>query len=371
MPEPILSLYIHVPWCIHKCPYCDFNSHQIKAILPEEQYITALLIDLEADLPKIRGRTINSIFIGGGTPSTLSATAITKLLSEIHNKLPIIENAEITMEANPGTNLLGFYAAGVNRLSLGIQSFNNTFLQNLGRIHGRDEAIQAIKTSVNFDNINLDLMFGLPGQTVIDALQDLQTAIAYQPTHLSWYQLTIEPNTRFYQHPPKNLPDEELLWEIQIAGQNYLAKQGYIQYEISAYAKPGWQCQHNLNYWKFGDYLGIGAGAYSKISYPDKITRFSKLKHPSAYLQMTSMVESNILTTNDIVLEFMLNALRLLNGFTEEEFVKNTGLELDYIAKPLQQAYAQGWLKRSKQRIFATNIGISFLNNVLELFMLD
>ncbi len=372
---PPLSLYIHIPWCIQKCPYCDFNSHQIKNYLPEEEYISALLFDLEQDLSKITGRNINSIFIGGGTPSVFSTKAIAKLLAAIKTKLPIIKNAEITMEVNPGTvnRLQGFYAAGVNRLSLGVQSFNDGFLQKLGRIHGRTEAIQAIKiaTQVGFNNINLDLMFGLPGQTVTDALADLRTAITYQPAHLSWYQLTIEANTSFYHQPPKNLPDDDLLWEIQTAGQSYLSEQGYSQYEISAYAKSGRECQHNLNYWKFGDYLGIGAGAHSKITNATTITRFSKQNNPNAYLQTRSIIEPKILTNEDIVLEFMMNALRLLDGFTEAEFIKNTGLHIDYIEKPLQQAYAKGWLQQNKQHIFPTKIGINLLNNVLELFMLN
>jgi len=369
---PPLSLYIHIPWCIYKCHYCDFNSHQIKNTLPEKEYITALLADLEQELPKIKGRSINSIFIGGGTPSVLSADMITRLISGV--KLPITSNAEITMEVNPGTvnRLQGFYAAGINRLSLGIQSFNDSYLKKLGRIHNSFEAKQAIEIAkqVGFNNINLDLMFGLPGQTITDALEDLHTAINYQPSHLSWYQLTIEPNTFFHTKPPKNLPDDSLLWEIQIAGQKYLAAQGYSQYEISAYTKDK-QCKHNLNYWKFGDYLGIGAGAHSKITTDNEITRFSKPNHPNAYLKNIDAIEPRILTKEDIVLEFMMNALRLLDGFTEAEFTKNTGLDIGYIEQPLQQAYAKGWLKKNHKSISATENGICFLNNVLELFMLN
>ncbi len=326
-------------------------------------------------MPKISGRNINSIFIGGGTPSVLSAAIISQLISGVKARLPVGNNAEITMEVNPGTvdRLQGFYTAGINRLSLGIQSFNDSNLQNLGRIHDGFGAEQAIKTAteVGFHNINLDLMFGLPGQTVVDALEDLHTAIAYQPSHLSWYQLTIEPNTFFHTKPPNNLPDDDLLWEIQTAGQKYLAEQGYLQYEISAYAKLDKQCQHNLNYWKFGDYLGIGAGAHSKITTNNKITRFHKPNHPNVYLQNNLLIEPKILTNEDIVLEFMMNALRLLDGFTEAEFINNTGLNIDIIEKPLQQAYAKDWLTKKHKSISATENGIRLLNNLLELFMLS
>ncbi|HHB93252.1 MAG TPA: radical SAM family heme chaperone HemW [Thioploca sp.] len=373
MIYPPLSLYIHIPWCIHKCPYCDFNSHQIKTTLPETEYITALLADIDQELPKITGRNINSIFIGGGTPSVLSSDMIAKLISGIKTRLPVINNAEITMEVNPGTidRLQGFYTAGINRLSLGIQSFNDSNLQKLGRIHNGSEAKEIIKTAkrVGLNNLNLDLMFGLPGQTVADAIEDLNTAIAYQPSHLSWYQLTIEPNTFFHIKPPKNLPNDDLLWEIQTAGQEYLATQGYLQYEISAYAKLGKQCKHNLNYWKFGDYLGIGAGAHSKITTNNKITRFHKPNHPNSYLQNNLPIELKILTNEDIILEFMMNALRLLDGFTEIEFINNTGLDIIIIEKLLQQAYAKGWLKKEDKSISATENGIHLLNNLLELFM--
>ncbi|MDM8567032.1 radical SAM family heme chaperone HemW [Candidatus Halobeggiatoa sp. HSG11] len=373
MKLPPLSLYIHIPWCIRKCPYCDFNSHQIKTALPEQEYITALLLDLKQNFPK--NRNINSIFIGGGTPSVLSNEAISELLSKIKTYLLINKTAEITMEVNPGTadKLQGFNTAGINRLSLGIQSFNDIFLQNLGRIHGCIESIQAIKTAqqIGFNNINLDLMFGLPGQTVTDALKDLQIAISHQPSHISWYQLTIEPNTYFYNKMPKFLPDDELLWEIQIAGQKYLAAQGYKQYEVSAYAKSGYQCQHNFNYWKFGDYLGIGAGAHSKITNDNGITRFSKPSHPNTYLQSTAKIELKTLTNEDIILEFMMNALRLLEGFTEAEFTNNTGLDMSYIKKPLQQALKKGWLQQNNQHISTTETGMRFLNCVLEMFMLD
>ncbi|EDN69790.1 oxygen-independent coproporphyrinogen III oxidase [Beggiatoa sp. PS] len=293
---PPLSLYIHIPWCVRKCPYCDFNSHEISEPMPESDYIAALFADLEQDLPRVWGRTVRSIFIGGGTPSVLSPESIDDLLSGVRARIPVIANAEITLEANPGTvdsdRFNGFRKAGINRLSLGIQSFNDNALQSLGRIHGRKEALLAIEAAkqAGFQNINLDLMFGLPGQTLDAALEDLQTAVAFQPFHISWYQLTIEPNTLFYHQPPA-LSDDDLLWDMQTAGQTYLAAQGYYHYEISAYAKPAQQCQHNLNYWKFGDYLGIGAGAHAKITNTSKInfglqiTRFSKQRHPRTYLQ--------------------------------------------------------------------------------------
>ena len=381
---PPLSLYIHIPWCVRKCPYCDFNSHQIRGDMPETDYVTALFADLEQDLPSVWGRTVRSIFIGGGTPSVLSPEAIYHLLSGVRARLAVVANAEITLEANPGTvdctRFCGFREAGINRLSLGIQSFNDTTLQHLGRIHGRKEAIAAIEmaTQVGFDNINLDLMFGLPAQTVEAALDDLRMAVTFQPCHLSWYQLTIEPNTLFYHQPPP-LPDDDLLWDMQIAGQRYLAEQGYLQYEVSAYAKPGWRCQHNLNYWQFGDYLGIGAGAHGKISDASlgTITRLSKQRHPHTYLESahTGAVVTNCTTlrVDDVSLEFMMNALRLLEGFTNQEFTENTGLSMVCIEKPLQQAYARGWLVKesngAQPRIRATETGMRFLDEVLGLFV--
>lgn len=379
--SPPLSLYIHIPWCVRKCPYCDFNSHKIRGEIPENNYIAALLADLEQDLPRVWGRTIRSIFIGGGTPSLLSPEAIYKLLSNVRSRLTVAAGAEITLEANPGTvdntRFQGFRDAGINRLSLGIQSFNDSALEKLGRIHGRVEAINAIKAAqqAGFDNINLDLMFGLPAQTIEAALADLDTAIAYEPSHLSWYQLTIEPNTPFYHQPP-HLPDEDLLWEMQTAGQTYLTEQGYFQYEISAYAKQGHKCQHNLNYWQFGDYLGIGAGAHGKISDIDIITRLSKQRHPHIYLQSahTSAVITNCttLTVEDVVLEFMMNALRRLEGFTNQEFTENTGLNIAIIEKTVQEACVLGWLRVKKigeQRICATDTGRRFLNDLLGLFV--
>ncbi|MEK8020429.1 MAG: radical SAM family heme chaperone HemW [Candidatus Parabeggiatoa sp.] len=391
---PPLSLYIHIPWCVRKCPYCDFNSHQIRGDLNENEYIAAMLADLEQDLPRVYGRSVRSIFIGGGTPSVLSPEAIDNLLSGVRARLPVAAGAEITLEANPGTvdssRFLGLREAGINRLSLGIQSFNDTTLQRLGRIHGRFEAISAIEMAkqAGFDNLNLDLMFGLPEQTVEMALADLQTAVRFAPSHLSWYELTIEPNTVFYHQSPP-LPDEDELWAMQTAGQTDLADQGYFQYEVSAYAKSDRHCQHNLNYWKFGDYLGIGAGAHSKISDAalGSITRLSKQRHPQTYLQSAEsdavVANCTTLTAEEVALEFMMNALRLVEGFTIQEFTENTGLDQASIDKPVEAACARGWLiKKTEpliissekelnrvQRIHTTDIGMRFLNNVLELFI--
>ncbi|RKZ47310.1 MAG: YggW family oxidoreductase [Candidatus Parabeggiatoa sp. nov. 3] len=391
---PPLSLYIHIPWCVHKCPYCDFNSHEIRGDLNENEYIAAMLADLEQDLPRVYGRSVRSIFIGGGTPSVLSPEAIDNLLSAVRARLPVVAGAEITLEANPGTvdssRFLGMRSAGINRLSLGIQSFNDSALQRLGRIHGRFEAISAIEMAkqAGFDNLNLDLMFGLPEQTVEMALADLHTAMRFAPSHLSWYELTIEPNTVFYHQSPP-LPDDELLWAMQTAGQTDLADQGYFQYEVSAYAKSDRQCQHNLNYWQFGDYLGIGAGAHSKISDAalGTITRLSKQRNPQTYLQSAHsdavVANCTTLTADNVALEFMMNALRLVKGFTIQEFTENTGLDQACIDKPVEAACARGWLiKKTEQlvrtsekefntvqRIQATDTGMRFLNDVLDLFM--
>ncbi len=391
---PPLSLYIHIPWCVRKCPYCDFNSHEIRGDLNENEYIAAMLADLEQDLPRVYGRSVRSIFIGGGTPSVLSPEAIDNLLSGVRARLPVVAGAEITLEANPGTvdssRFLGLREAGINRLSLGIQSFNDTTLQRLGRIHGRFEAISAIEMAkqAGFDNLNLDLMFGLPEQTVEMALADLQTAMRFAPSHLSWYELTIEPNTVFYHQSPP-LPNDDELWAMQTAGQTDLAHQGYFQYEVSAYAKSARHCQHNLNYWKFGDYLGIGAGAHSKISDAalSSITRLSKQRHPQTYLQSAHsdavVANCTTLTAEEVALEFMMNALRLVEGFTIQEFTENTGLDQASIDKPVEAACARGWLiKKTEslitsnekglnavQRIHTTDTGMRFLNTVLDLFV--
>jgi oxygen-independent coproporphyrinogen-3 oxidase len=383
---PPLSLYIHVPWCVRKCLYCDFNSHTLHSNLPEKAYIAALLADLDQDLAWIEKRTIRSIFIGGGTPSILSPEAIANLLIAVKQRLILADAVEVTLEANPGTvdqlRLQEFQQAGINRLSLGIQSFNDLALTSLGRIHGRQAAVAAIASAqqAGLTNFNLDILFGLPQQTLEMALQDLQAALSFQPPHLSWYQLTIEPHTWFYHHPPP-LPDEDELWTIQAAGQNYLAEQGYIHYEISAYAQPNWQCQHNLNYWQFGDYLGIGAGAHGKITHlaQGTITRLIKQSHPETYLHVAStpqvVTSRTLLTAAEVGLEFVMNALRLSTGFTHREFQRHTGLNLSYIETAIQQACERGWLilntgtDEEDTRIQATAQGWCFLNDLLSLFV--
>ncbi|OQW93170.1 MAG: YggW family oxidoreductase [Beggiatoa sp. IS2] len=375
-----LSLYIHFPWCIRKCPYCDFNSYPVRHSIPQTEYLTTLLIDLEQDLSKVAGRELISIFIGGGTPSLFSPEIVEQLLSQISKQIPIQTGAEITLEANPGTvdrhHFKAFHTAGINRLSLGIQSFNEIQLQHIGRIHGRQEAITAIHAvrEAGFENFNLDLMFGLPKQTVTMALDDLETAISFQPPHLSWYQLTVEPDTLFYQQPP-TLPEEESLWDIYTHGKAYLITQGYHPYEISAYTHSEQYCYHNLNYWTFGDYLGIGAGAHGKItdSTTGMITRTTKPVDPDQYLRsaqtQSKIAETAILTKADIRLEFMMNALRLCDGFTISQFIARTGLNFNDIAQAIQQAKNQGWLTEENQHIRPTTVGMQFLNNLLELFV--
>lgn len=378
----LLSLYIHIPWCVCKCPYCDFNSYSTNNdTIPETAYLSALLTDLEHDLPLVTGREIHSIFIGGGTPSLLSPDTIHTLLTEIRVRIPVSATAEITLEANPGTvdkpRLQAFRKAGITRLSLGIQSFNDITLQQIGRIHNRHTAIKAIEMAIaaGFTHFNVDLMFGLPDQTVTSALQDLQTAISFQPTHLSWYQLTLEPGTPFYHHPPI-LPDDDELWAIFSAGQTYLTENNYQHYEVSAYARTNYQCQHNLNYWQFGDYLGIGAGAHAKITdfTQGTITRFSKHRHPQTYLNAVltrdMIAESTVLTEKEIFLEFMLNALRLYEGFTLEQFTTRTGLNPALLVTPLETGIKNDWLIQEGTRIRTTDRGMRFLNEVLMLFII-
>lgn len=377
---PPLSLYVHMPWCVRKCPYCDFNSHETKDVLPEAEYITALIADLEQELPSVWGRSIESIFIGGGTPSLFSPSAFDRLFSEIRARLPCKPGIEITMEANPGTWEYGkfreFRAVGVNRLSLGIQSFDTEMLQKLGRIHGAREAFTAAETAhaAGFDNFNLDLMFGLPGQSVAQALTDIGHAIALQPAHISLYQLTLEPNTAFYVNPPA-LPEDDALWEMQEQCQHQLATHGYRQYEVSAYAQPGHECRHNLNYWRFGDYLGIGAGAHGKISdaQHQRITRSWKVKHPRDYLAKAATPAriggTQALKRNDVGLEFMMNALRLTDGFPVALFAEHTGQPISIVKKGLQQAEEKGLIERDIHTIRPTELGRRFLNDLLGLFL--
>ena len=384
---PPLALYIHVPWCVRKCPYCDFNSHQAGEIIPEEQYVNALLLDIEHDLNTTENREITSVFIGGGTPSLLSANAYKRLFHELRQRLPFAENAEITLEANPGTfeaeRFAGFREAGINRLSVGVQSFCDEHLHALGRIHDREQAIQALKSipSAGFSNFNIDLMHGLPGQSLQQAMDDIQQALALKPTHLSWYQLTIEPNTEFHKRPPE-LPEDDTLWDIQEAGQSLLAQNGFRQYEVSAYASDNHQARHNLNYWQFGDYLGIGAGAHGKISGYDsdtgtlQIFRTRKTRAPKDYLAAAENIHGNAfcvakdeLLSEDLPLEFMMNALRLYDGFHPELFQQRTGLSPDVISDALKNSAEKGLLELSKNNIRPTERGKFFLNDVLKLLM--
>ncbi len=375
---PPLSLYVHLPWCVRKCPYCDFNSHEARAAIPEQEYVEALLRDLEQDLPRLWGRTIQSIFIGGGTPSLFSPEAIDRLLSSLRARLLLSQEAEITLEANPGTVELerfkGFRQAGINRLSIGIQSFDAQKLKALGRIHGSEEAERAATAAreAGFENFNLDLMFGLPQQTIEQAMADVQRAIQFKPTHLSVYQLTLEPNTLFHAQPPK-LPDDDVTWEMQCQLQTELAAAGYRQYEVSAYAQPGYECRHNLNYWQFGDYLGIGAGAHGKITERNGVTRLWKIKQPKEYLRHAGRPEGiggiQKLTRQDIVAEFMMNALRLVDGFPTPLFQERTSLTLNCCEKNLSLAEDQGLIEWNTRLIAPTIHGRRYLNNLMELFI--
>ena len=377
---PPLTLYIHFPWCVRKCPYCDFNSHEVRGELAEPAYIDALLADLEQELPRIWGRSVSSIFMGGGTPSLFSASSIDRLLSSLRARLTFAPNIEITLEANPGTveqqRFAEFHAAGINRLSIGIQSFQDTQLEHLGRIHNGKQAICAVEAAhkAGFDNFNLDLMFALPGQSKQSAKNDLQTAIDLSPSHISYYQLTIEPNTLFHTHTPV-LPSDDLAWAMQCEGQAHLDGAGYTQYEISAYAKVERQCRHNLNYWQFGDYLGIGAGAHDKITdmAQQTITRCWKVKHPDAYLSNAATEQriagSRTLSQDDTTLEFMLNTLRLTHGFNNELFQQHTGLPLSSIEAAMQEAESKGWLVRNRGCIQPTEEGQRFHNDLVTLFL--
>ncbi len=376
---PPVSLYVHIPWCVRKCPYCDFNSHAANGDLPESAYVSALLADLEQDLPRVSGRTIETVFIGGGTPSLFSPQAIHALLMGIQEKVPITDGAEITLEANPGTaesgKFRGFREAGVNRLSMGVQSFNDRHLQALGRIHGSHEAVRAagFAKASGFDNFNLDLMFGLPGQTIENALEDIRLAIALQPTHLSFYQLTLEPNTLFHRYPP-TLPNDDIIWDIQKACQELLRREGYRQYEISAYAQKGFRCRHNENYWRFGDYLGIGAGAHGKLTDPSgNITRLWKVRHPARYLESAGTQASiggcDSVAKDELPLEFMMNHLRLREGFVESLFTERTGLPISSLEPALSNCLGDGLLERSGRSVRCTDKGWNFLDNILDQFI--
>jgi len=374
---PPLSMYIHIPWCVRKCPYCDFNSHESKQTIPEAAYVDALIADLEQTTPLVWGRKVKSIFFGGGTPSLFSGEAIDKILSHVRMLTPLEYGAEITLEANPGTvdtaHFAGYKDAGVNRVSLGIQSFQPQYLTALGRIHDRKQALSAIQLALDtFDLVNLDVMYALPEQTLQDALEDARMACSFNPAHLSFYHLTLEPNTPFHRTPP-SLPDDDTSAEMQEQIEEMLAKHGYQNYETSAFAKAGKQCQHNLNYWTFGDYLGIGAGAHSKLSFHDKIIRQSRHKHPKRYMENAPKGQAIDnewqITRDELGFEFMMNALRLTDGFAPSLFEQRTGLPLITIQKPLKQALSQQLITESSQRIQPTLTGRRFLNDLLSIFL--
>ena len=374
---PPLSLYLHIPWCVQKCPYCDFNSHALKGEVPHDDYVAHLLADLDADLHLTAGRTVETIFIGGGTPSLLSSEAMQNLLDGVRARLPVSPTAEITMEANPGTveadRFSGYQRAGVNRISIGVQSFSAEKLERLGRIHGPDEATRAahLATDLGLRSFNLDLMHGLPNQTLEEALDDLRQAIALNPPHLSWYQLTIEPNTMFAYKTPV-LPDDDALWDIFEQGDKLLTAAGYQQYETSAYAKPGYQCQHNLNYWRFGDYLGVGCGAHGKLTQPDgRILRTVKVKHPRGYMQGRYMDKQHEVESKELPFEFFMNRFRLLEAAPREEFAIYTGLEESSVRTQIDEAIAKEYMVETATHWQITEKGKLFLNSLLELFLAD
>ena len=382
--NPPLSLYIHIPWCVEKCPYCDFNSHALKNTIPEQAYVEELIKDLDSDIARfnLADRPLHSIFIGGGTPSLFSPNAIEQILNQVLQRFKHADDIEITLEANPGTveadKFVGFFKAGVSRLSIGVQSFASDKLIKLGRIHNSNQAQTAAKlaTECGVTSFNLDLMHGLPNQSVENALDDLKTAISLNPTHISWYQLTIEPNTAFHSKPPK-LPQDDVLWDIQDQGVELLAQAGYQQYEISAYSKPDFQCQHNLNYWQFGDYLGIGCGAHGKITddKSQKIFRTIKVKHPKGYLDKdrAHLDQLSIVSETERPFEYMMNQLRLHSSFTLAHYQSTTGLEAETVLPILQQAL-------NRKLMLCNNIdgteywqvsktGQRYLNDLLEMFL--
>jgi oxygen-independent coproporphyrinogen-3 oxidase len=366
---PPLSLYIHFPWCLKKCPYCDFNSHEVREGIPETAYVDALLRDLDVTLPDVQGRTVQTVFIGGGTPSLMSPNALKRLLGAVPPRLTFAENIEITLEANPGAieaaKFAGFRDAGVTRLSLGIQSFDDAKLKSLGRIHSSDEAKRAADNALrHFERVNLDLMYGLPGQSLKQAQRDIETAIGLGPSHISAYHLTIEPNTAFHHAPPA-VPDDDLAADMQEMVEETLAGAGYTHYETSAFAKPGEQCRHNLNYWTFGDYLGLGAGAHSKVDG----RREARPRNPKDYLAEPAARQWQPIAQNDLAGEFMMNALRLVEGFDASLFEQRTGLPLADIEPALRQAEAEGLIARKAGRIAPTLLGQRFLNRLIGLFL--
>lgn len=372
---PPLSLYIHIPWCVQKCPYCDFNSHALKGEVPHDDYVAHLLADLDADLPLVAGREIRTVFIGGGTPSLLSAEAMQTLMDGVRARIPVAADAEVTMEANPGTveagRFSGYQKAGINRISIGVQSFGDDKLIRLGRIHDAGEAKRAARlaATLGLRSFNLDLMHGLPEQHLGEALSDLRQAIELAPPHLSWYQLTIEPNTSFGSRPPV-LPDDDLLWDIFSQGHQLLTQAGYVQYETSAYAKPGFQCQHNLNYWRFGDYLGIGCGAHGKISFADgRILRTVKTKHPRGYMEGRYLDQQNEVATEDRPFEFFMNRFRLLEAMPRRDFTDYTGLPESLVRPQIEAALNAGEISETATHWQITEHGKLFLNTLLERFL--
>ncbi|MFC5428429.1 radical SAM family heme chaperone HemW [Paraburkholderia denitrificans] len=377
---PPLTLYVHFPWCVRKCPYCDFNSHEWKGErFPENDYLDALRADLEQSLPLIWGRQVHTVFIGGGTPSLLSAAGLDRLLSDVRALLPLDADAEITLEANPGTfeadKFAQFHASGVNRLSVGIQSFNEGHLKALGRIHDAAQARHAVEVAAKtFDNFNLDLMYALPKQTLAECQADIETALSFAPPHLSLYHLTLEPNTLFAKFPPP-LPDDDQSADMQEWIHARTAQAGYERYEVSAYAKPDRQCRHNLNYWRFGDYLGIGAGAHTKLSFPNRIVRQARYKHPTTFIEQaragTAVQEEHEVGPRDLPFEFMLNALRLVEGFPVHRFVESTGLSMTSIEPALEEAERRGLISRDYEKIAPTELGQRFLNDLQGMFLKD
>jgi oxygen-independent coproporphyrinogen-3 oxidase len=375
---PPLSLYVHLPWCLKKCPYCDFNSHEVRTgEMPEQRYLDALLADLESALPIVWGRTIHSIFIGGGTPSLFSPQSIDRLLGDIRARLKLDADCEITLEANPGTfekdRFRAFRSAGVTRLSVGVQSFNDAHLKALGRVHDRAQAIAALEEAARaFDTFNLDLMYALPGQTMDELERDLAQALAFAPPHLSVYHLTIEPNTYFAKFPPR-IPDDDTAYAMLDRSTEVTAAAGMDRYEVSAYAKPGHRCWHNLNYWQFGDYLGIGAGAHSKISFPHRVVRQVRFREPKLYMDNAlagqPLAQDDEVGRSELPFEFMLNALRLREGFALSQFTERTGLALSAIEQPLEEAQRKGLIERDLARVRPTERGFDFLSDLQALFL--
>jgi oxygen-independent coproporphyrinogen-3 oxidase len=374
---PPLALYIHIPWCLKKCPYCDFNSHERRDEIPEARYVDALLADLEFALPAIWGRRVHSVFFGGGTPSLFAPEAIDRILAGVRSRVPLVPDAEVTLEANPGTferaRFAGFRSAGINRLSVGVQSFEPKFLSALGRVHDADEARAAAAAAVEiFGNVNLDLMYALPGQTLADARSDLAQALRFSPPHLSFYHLTIEPNTLFHRYPP-TLPDDETAADIEDAIAQTLGAAGYVHYETSAYAKPGYECRHNVNYWRFGDYLGIGAGAHSKLSFQKRVVRQVRHKQPQHYIEEVErgspLAEDRTVERGEIGFEFMLNALRLTEGVPVALFAERTGFPLTLVQKALDEAERRGLIERDHEHMRPTPLGQRFLNDLQAIFL--